>query len=560
MRASGQGREADVLIVGAGPVGLALAVELGERGVDVIIVEQNDRGGRQPRAKTTNVRSMQLLRRWGIAEAIRKAGPLPPDYPSDIVFATRLFGRPLAKFENVFFGYREKDPKFPESAQWIPQYAVEACLREHLGKLPGVTLKFGARLDDLAQDADGATATVMDIGSKQPFSVRARYVVGADGGRSRVRSLLTIRMVGDHAYMGNYLAIFRAPGLTGGHPQDKAISYWLVNPDCPAVIGPMDRGDTWFFSTQLPNGAIPYDPKQAREKITQALGREIEFEILETDTWSAHKLVAERYSDGRILLAGDACHLHPPMGGYGMNMGIGDAVDLGWKIAAVVKGWGGEVLLDSYEVERKPVHQKVISEAAHNYSFVTYHMVNESLETEGPVGEAVRQDVGRRILETKAREFKAIGVVLGYHYDGSPIIVADGTSPPHDDPMQLTPSARPGGLAPHWWMEDGSSLFDHFGPDFTLLVLDPAAAPHAAVIENAADTLGIPLKRLDLAQRELATLYAARLVLVRPDQHVAWRADRLQGDARDILKQITGHTGLASATKIARSGDWHGVV
>lgn len=384
-------------------------------------------------------------------------------------------------------------------------------------------------------------------------------MVGADGGRSRTRRLLGIPMRGDRAYMGNFLAVYRAPGLMEAHPQAKATSYWLVNADCPAVTGPMDRGDTWFFSTQLPQGVEPYGLDEARRKIAQALGRDIEFEILETDSWFAHKLVAERYRDGRMFLAGDACHLHPPMGGYGMNMGIGDAVDLGWKLAAVVNGWGGDVLLDSYEAERKPVHQMVIEEAAHNYSFVTHHMVKDRLEAEGPEGEATRQEVGRRILDGKAREFRAIGVVLGYHYDDSPIIAPDGTPEAANDPMRLIPSARPGRLAPHAWMKDGSSLFDHFGREFTLLVLDAGLEEDARALAAAADALGLPMKRLDVDEPDLQSLYAARLAIVRPDQHVAWRADRLGCDPHVIMRRIAGWPTLSAPDARSRMEASHGV-
>jgi 2-polyprenyl-6-methoxyphenol hydroxylase-like FAD-dependent oxidoreductase len=528
-----------VLIVGAGPVGLALAVELERHGIDSIVLEQLPRGGRQPRAKTTNVRTMAHFRRWGLAEQVRRASPLPDSYPRDIIFATRLFGQELARFQNAFFGDQQlRDERFPEAAQWIPQYKIEAVLREAIATRPRTRLLFGHRLCRLRQDEDGVVATVERDGEE--VELRARYLVGADGGRSEVRTQIGARMEGDAAYMRNFLAVYRAPGLSQRVPLSRAISYWLVNPDAPAVTGPMDEDDLWFFSTQLKGDTPAYDLDEARRRIGLAIGAEVPFDILETDTWSAHRLLANRYRLKRVFLAGDACHLHPPMGGYGMNMGIGDAVDLGWKLAAVLNGWGGEALLDSYEAERRAVARLVIEEAAENYSFVTHHMVREAMEGDDPSCAAIRNEIGRSITAGKAREFHAINVVLGLRYE-SQVIVADGTAAPTWDPMVYLPDARPGGLAPHHWLADGSSLYDHFGTDFTLLALDGAEADAVARLEAAADRLGMPLTVVRLAgDPALRTLYGAEMTLIRPDQHVAWRADCLDHDPAELVARISG--------------------
>ena len=531
----------EVLIVGGGPVGLSLALELGLRGRRVRLVEQNDRGGRQPRAKTTNIRSMAHMRRWGLAEAVRAASPLPPDYPTDIVFATRLFGHPLARFENAFFGYRERHPAFPEPAQWVPQYTIEAVLRERLAGLPNVTLDFSARLEAVTQTEHGVVASVSDPATGTTRELRAAYLVGADGGRGTTRKLLGIAYEGDHAYMANFLAIYRAPGLLDAHPQAKAVSYWLVNADSPAVTGPMDRGDIWFFSTQLREGVEPYSIEQARTKIRQTLGRDVPIEILETDVWQAHKLIASSYRQGRIFLAGDACHLHPPMGGYGMNQGIGDAVDLGWKLSAVLEGWASPSLLDTYEQERKPVHRMFVAEAAHNYSFVTHHMVKDLLEADTQEGEAARRETGDRILDGKRREFKPLGAILGYTYAGSPTVIGDGRPRPGFDPLDYEPSASPGALAPHAWLDDGSSLYDHFGYGFALLSFPGAAPDDVRAILAAARERAMPVTHVPIADARIAALYDAGLVLVRPDQHVAWRARRLDGPAAGLLARIAGH-------------------
>lgn len=530
----------EVLVVGAGPVGLALAIELGRLGIKVLSVEQNERVGVQPRAKTTNVRSMEHMRRWGIAERIRAASPLPADYPTDIVFATRLFSHPLVRIENAFYGARTKNDLFSESAQWIPQYTVEGVLRDHALSLPSVELRFNTRLTNTSQSVDGVVGDITDIASGKTAKVHARYLVAADGARSDVRGLLGIEMTGQHAYAKNCNVIFRAPGLGNGHPQSPAIMYWLVNPEAPAVVGPMDRGDTWFFMMALGNGNDDVDSAAARQMVLRALGRDWPVDVLVYDLWAAHSLIADRYRAGRIFLAGDACHLHPPYGGYGMNLGIGDAVDLGWKLAAVLRGWGGEKLLDSYERERRPVDQRVINEAVENYTALPRDMLTPDIEAQSARGDTARQRLGAAIGQQKLREFKTLGVVLGYHYSGSPIVVPDGSAPPEEHFTNYQPSAHPGCLAPHLWLPDDTSLYDHFGRGFTLLVTSAGAERDMAGLEEAARAAHVPLKTIAPGDGRLRDLYGARLVLIRPDQHVAWRGDGLDRSPAAILDCIRG--------------------
>jgi 2-polyprenyl-6-methoxyphenol hydroxylase-like FAD-dependent oxidoreductase len=527
----------EVLVVGGGPVGLALAVELGLRGIEVVVLERDARHSPQPRAKTTNVRSMEHMRRWGIADRLRAAAPLPADYPTDVVFRTRLFGHDLALFENAFFGARGvRDDRFAEGAQWVPQYKVEAALRARAAELPTVTLRLGTRLESLAQDADGVTAEA--IGPEGALEFRAAYAIGADGARSTVRTTIGARMEGQHAYAQHLNMVFRAPALREVMRDRPAIMYWLVNPDCPAVVGPMDDGDVWFFMSALPAGAAVPDEAGLRARLRHAIGRDVAPEILVTDPWSAHSLIADRYREGRILLAGDACHLHPPFGGYGMNLGLGDAVDLGWKLAAVLRGWGGAALLDSYEAERRPVHRRVVEEAVANHALLPRDLARPALEDAGPAGDAVRAEVGALITAGKEREFRTLGVVLGSNYAGSPIVVPDGTAPPEEHPTRFEPSGHPGWRAPHLWLADGASLFDHFGAGFCLLATAPGA--ETSPMEQAARAAGVPLRVLAPEDARLPALYGARMALIRPDQHVAWRGDGFMGDAAAIMDRARG--------------------
>ncbi len=530
----------DVLIAGAGPAGLSLAIELGHRGVTCLVVERNDRVGYSPRAKTTNVRTREHLRRWGIADALRQASPIAPDYGANVVFATRMNGPLLARFENAMHARRERNELFSEEGQWVPQYTLEEVLRSHAASLPGVAIEFGCELSGFKEDAEGVSAQVRDVATGRIRSLRSRYLVGADGARSMVREAIGARMLGHSPGLKNYSIIFRAPGLAGSHGHGEAIMYWMVNADVPGMLGPMDQHGLWFFmATKLADDVDPatVDPVTLIRRGTGLA--DLAIEVMHTDPWVARSLIADFYGKGRVFLAGDACHLHPPFGGFGMNMGIGDAVDLGWKLAATLQGWGGPGLLASYQAERRPVHQRVIEEATTNYATLGNQLVRPAIEAPGPEGDAVREQAGAQIRATKRREFDTLGVVLGYRYANSPIIVPDGTQAPPQDTIAYVPSAVPGCLAPHLWLRDGSSLYDHFGSGYTLLVTEGDAAGTDTFAATAAGR-GMPLAVIAPGDERLPPLYQARLVLIRPDQHVAWRGARLPDDPARLLDRITG--------------------
>ena len=538
--ASPPGARPRVLIVGAGPVGLALAIELGHRGVPCLLIERNPRVGHAPRAKTTNVRTREHLRRWGIAGKLRAASPLGVDYPSNVVFVTRLSGHELSRFENAFSCAPGRNPLYSEHAQWIPQYSVEEVLRAHAQSLPGVELRFACELRGIEQAAGAVTARLHDLVTGLDSVVQADYLVGADGARSTVREAIGATLQGQRGLSRNFNIVFRAPGLAQAHKHGPAVMYWQVNGDAPSVIGPMDSGDTWFFMpTQVPPGVTRADI-DAAALIRQSTGIDLPYEILSIDEWVASQLIADRYRDRRVFLAGDACHLHPPFGGYGMNMGVADGVDLGWKLAAVLQGWGGEALLASYGAERRPVHQAVLAESVANHATLGNQLVAEGIEDEGAAADQLRRAIGQRIQATKLREFVTLGVVLGYRYDDSPVVVADGTPAPAADFINYVPSSRPGSLAPHAWLHDGSSLYDHFGPAFTLLAAPAVEADALQVAVQDAAGCGVPLKVIQPAEGGVATLYPSRYTLIRPDQHVAWRGDSWPADGAALLQRVTG--------------------
>jgi 2-polyprenyl-6-methoxyphenol hydroxylase-like FAD-dependent oxidoreductase len=537
---TGTGNDVDVLIVGAGPVGLAAAIELGQRGIRCRVIERNDRVGYSPRAKTTNVRTREHLRRWGIAEALRKASPMAPDFPSDVVFATRMSGPLLARFENAFNTSRERNNLYSEEAQWVPQYILEEVLREHASSLASVTISFSTELLAFRQTSGQVSASVKDLASGRVAEIASAYLIGADGARSHVREAIGAKMIGSGVSSRNLSIIFRAPTLMSRHKHGPAIMYWMVNDDVPSLLGPMDSSGLWFFmATKLPGHLAPSTADPV-ELIRRGTGLpDLEMEIVGSDPWVAHQMVADRYASGRVFLAGDACHLHPPFGGFGMNMGIGDAVDIGWKLAAVLQGWGHPELLASYEQERRQVHARTIAESVINYGTVGNQLVRPALEESGPIGDATRREVGDIIQATKIREFKTLGIVLGARYEGSPIVVPDGSEAPAEHFMLCVPSAHPGCLAPHLWLADGSSLYDHFGQGFTLLVTEGEAAEANTMAEEA-KALGVPLEILVPGDSRLRSRYEARLALIRPDQHVAWRGDVLPASIADLFIRITG--------------------
>ena len=543
--------EVDVLICGGGPVGLALAVELGRNNVSCMLVERRTRPSEQSRAKLANVRTMELMRRFGLAEQVRARALLPRGWACDVVFATRLLGDELARFPKAFNTIRQPDDPFPEPSQIVPQYVVEGVLREYAEQLASVSVRAGARLFDLAEDARGLTCALSDERGRS-CSVRCRFLVGADGAHSTVREALGIGVSGVEAIARNLGLSLRAPQLRLRHSLGEAVQYWLVNEPAPGIIGPLDGRELWWFQAAgIPPGVDPSE-LDVDSYLTEAVGGRFEYEVLASDPWVASAVLADRYRDGAVFLAGDAAHLHPPMGGYGMNMGIGDAIDLGWKLAAVVGGWGGEQLLASYEAERRPIHRRVVDEAVSNYGVLSGDFVAPGLERPGLVGARAREAAGRRIREEKAKEFNSIGVQLGYRYEGSPLVVSDGSEEPQNPVGSYTQTARPGHRAPHLWLGDGEALYDRFEGQFALLATDDHC--NTERWRQAAEACGMPLRIVFEPSRRLRRLYGAPLALVRPDMHVAWRGEDV-ADPVTILDIARGAGEPQASDRSAKTAD-----
>lgn len=518
-----QDYDADVLVVGAGPSGLALATELLMRGIRVIVVERNDRTGLQPRAKTTNVRSMAQMRRWGLAGQVRARSPLTPDFPRQVSFRTGLFDPPIHLFHDAFCATPGRRDAFPEHAEFIPQYVIEGILADHVAAHPDARLCFGHRLTGFTQDETGVTAEIEGPGG--PARLRSRYLVGADGGRSRIRAALRIEMEGQSDMLTFATLILRIPGLDAEPGLVPALFHWIIDAEAASFIGPLDHGDLWYWSKLTPRDT---PTETLLGHVRRAIGREMPMEVVTRDDWVVNSLMAARYREGRVFLVGDACHLHSPFGGHGMNLGIGDGVDLGWKLAAAIEGWGSEALLDSYQNERRGVHAAVIDSATRNVASLSDHFVDPALADPGPAGAAARAATARAVERLKTPEFRSLGLVLGYRYPPSGAVAAEPGAAPPLEVTHYLPTARPGHLAPHAWGADGQSLYDLFGTGFTLLVTGPARDPAGeAALQAEAARRGVPLALAAPGIDGLRALYEANFALIRPDQHVAWRGDTL---------------------------------
>lgn len=543
--------EASVVVAGGGPAGLAVALDLGRRGVDVVVLEPRlDVSLDRPRAKTTSVRTMEHLRRWGVATRVREVAPLPVAWSNDAVFATSLLGREITRFHDCFGLVPQRCDEFAEAGQQIPQPLVERVLREAVAREHSVTMATGWSLTGLDEHDEQVRVEAIDQHGVS-HGLRARYVLGCDGSTSVTRRAIGAFYEGSTDRRTNFNMVFRAPGLAQQVPHGPAIHYWVLDPNVPGLVGRMDLTDTWWaMAMGVDAGAGDADPiRLVRALIgtgTAASADHIEIEIVSTDPWTARMLNAHTYGTRRVFLVGDAAHLNPPWGGHGFNTAVGDAANLGWKLTAVLQGWASENLLRSYELERRPVAQQTIDLATSNMAQLSTEFADPLLSAPGPEGDAARTAAAARIQVAKHGEFHSLGLVLGYHYGDSPVIVADGTPEPDIDPTHYEPTARPGARLPHRWLPDGRSIYDALGPDLTLLRLDPDADPDPFVI--SASKHGMPLQLLDMytlgcTPTDLAEQYQAKMLLVRPDQHVAWRTPSTSvgaSTAVQVLERVTG--------------------
>ena len=529
-----------VLIVGAGPVGLALAGDLGWRGIACTLIEKTGGAIGQPKMDLVGVRTMEFCRRWGIADWVR-ASPYPRDYRQDYIWVSAITGFEFGREPFPSLGEERCPPQSPEKRERCPQDMFDPILARFARSFPHVTIRYSAELTSFEQGEDGVRATIATPAGEE--IIEADYLVGTDGAASTVRNVLDIPMSGNPALTYTTNAIFRCPDFNRLHDKGEFYRFIVIRPQGTfATIVAIDGRDRFRFSIVGNEEKRTYSEGEIRAAIVTAVGRAFDFDILSIMPWVRRELVADRYGAGRAFLAGDAAHLTSPTGGFGMNMGIQDAVDLGWKLEAVLRGWGGPHLLASYETERRPVAIRNVREASGNLArMLTPRAAKPPPEAfePGEAGDKARAEFGRAYTEMMKREWFSIGIHLGYRYEGSPLIVPDGTPEPPDEVMRYEQTARPGHRAPHAWLDDGCSTLDLFGRSFVLLRFgdDP---PDAGALIETAKAAGLPLEVADIAGRDIATLYRNRLVLVRPDGHVCWRADSPPSSSKRIVDIVRG--------------------
>ncbi len=530
--------ETPVLIVGGGPVGLGLACDLGWRGIACVLVEQTDGRISHPRANVENARTMEFCRRWGIAEEIRKAAT-PADYPHTAIYVTSMRGHEIARIERPTHGGKAPTPTSPERTQRCNQLWFDPILVERARSFPSVTLRHRTRLEGFIETTDGIVADVTNLETGTHETIAAHYLVACCGGRSPVRKSLGVPLEGEQALGYPINIFFRTPELWTHHDKGKTAMNFLIGPEgLWGNLTALDGRDLWRLTLQ---GTTTYrDPASVdvAAEIARAVGCEVPFELISCQSWTRRDTVAARFRYGRAFLAGDCAHQHSPAGGFGLNTGMGDAFDLGWKLEAALAGWAGPALLDSYEIERRPVAQRNVGEATANFRRQSVGDTRCVLD-DTQEAKALREKLRAYLIAESTRQFLSDGIAFGYVYDASPIVCPDGSEPPEIVVERYTPTTYPGARAPHAWIEPGRSTIDLFGRGFALLQLG-ATPVDATPLLAATRARGVPISATHIESPEIAALYQRRLVLVRPDGHVAWRGDVLPPDPLGVIDRLRG--------------------
>jgi 2-polyprenyl-6-methoxyphenol hydroxylase-like FAD-dependent oxidoreductase len=539
----GEGRrmiDVPVLVVGGGPVGLTTTYALQNRGIRVLVVERNPTTTRHPKMDVTNGRSMEHFRRLGIADRIRDVA-VPRDHCMDVAWVTRLSEWELARFEYAdVHAWRENirarnDGSQPlEPNMRLSQVVLEPALREILETCPLVDLRFGWAFESLTQDADGVTATIRHTATGATETVRSALLAGCDGGASKVRDSLDFSCTGKWNVLPFYMVHFRTPSKELMQRHGRA---WHYQSPVGGTLIAQDDEEIYTLHNLIPPGVDPnsVEPKQF---LFESLGVDFPCEVIQANPWCPHLVVADHFGSGRVWLAGDSTHQFIPTGGYGMNTGIGDAVDVAWKFAAILQGWGGPKLLPSIESERRPVAVTNCDAAGKNMAvrLKIAEAYSPVIHADTAEGAAARATLGGLIQQLGNLENEAFGIELGSRYRHSPIVCTEPDEPDWRIEDYI-PSTWPGVRAPHVFLSTGEAIFDLLGPDFTLVAFSDIDA--TAFVAAAAER-GVPLSVIRICDPHVRQIYERDLVLVRPDHHVAWRGQRPPSDPLAVIDQIRG--------------------
>jgi 2-polyprenyl-6-methoxyphenol hydroxylase-like FAD-dependent oxidoreductase len=542
--------ETQVIIVGAGPVGLTLAIDLGKRGIACVLVEQKAEPQFLPKMERCNARTMEIFRRLGLADRIRAAG-MPEDVPMDIQIIRSMTEPPILRLpypsvaETRALTHESLDGSLPlEPYQLISQYTLEPLLLEVAEQSPTVTVMRSTTFLEFTEHDDGVRVAVNDADGVRR-TLQAAYLVGCDGGASRVRKQLGIRLEGEGDIARLRQGLFYCEQLYERLPISNGPSrgrHYLVAGGPPTLMIMQDSTRHWTV-----HSAVESDDEM-RRMFERIIGVALPYEMLYCAEWRQNLLLAERYREGRVYLAGDAVHLVIPTGGLGMNTGVGDATDLAWKLAATLQGWGGPALLPSYEAERRQVGERVVG--ASRYASLGYRTwlaeVRPEIGGDTPAGSTARAHLAEVANVEQRKSNEMIGAELGYRYVDSPIIDNVPGGPQHDLRAYL-PTTWPGARLPHMWLADGSAIQDRLRSERYTLI-DIAGGHDARPLLAAFEALGAPLDVLVVADPGLRAVYERDLVLVRPDMHVVWRGDRLPQAVDDLAAKVTGHSTINRAS------------
>ncbi|MEH2568186.1 FAD-dependent oxidoreductase [Bradyrhizobium sp. AZCC 2289] len=544
--------ESDVLIVGAGPVGLTLAIDLAWRGIGVTVVETRAPAAPpEPKCNHVAARTMEIFRRLGIAEKIRNAG-LPADYPHDISYRTSFTGQELTRIKipcrrDRFTATEGPDCNWPtpEPPHRINQIFLEPFLFEHAAAQPRIRIVSRTAVEDVVVKDSSARVNLRDLDSGAVRRQNCRYLIGCDGARSVVRKAIGAELSGDAIVQRVQSTYIRAPGLIDLQQSARAWGTGAINPRRAGMVYAIDGSERWLVHNYMKPGEGDFDSVDRDFCLRTILGVDagFDYEIISKEDWYGRRLIANKFRDRSAFIAGDAAHIWVPYAGYGMNAGIADAMNLSWLLAAHLNGWAPAAILDAYEAERWPITSQV-SKFAMSHAEAEIRRrgaVPDEIEDPGPRGEQARDEVGRLTYEINVQQYACAGLNFGTYYDRSPIIAYDGAEHPAYTMDHYTPSTVPGCRTPHLWREDGSSLYDAMGAGFTLLRFDPAV--DVAALEAAARARAVPLKILDIEKSRAAIFDGNALVLSRPDQHVAWRGNRLPADPAQLIDRVRGAAG-----------------
>lgn len=539
-----------LIIAGAGPVGMCAALEASLQGVPVVILESRPEG-ELPSAKCNTVaaRTMELFRRFGIADQVRAAG-LPDDYPTDVLYCTSLAGHELTRIalpsrkERSLPAFIDSDWRSPETTVRISQLYLEPILASRLSAASGVSIRYDSTVEGYENRADDVLVRYRDH-QGTVRTIVGRFLIGADGGRSTVRKAMGVRLSGDAELGRMRSTLIRAPKMLKLFGKRRpAWMSWVANDRVKGNVVAINGTDTWLVHRMLPAGEQNFDALDMHQSIRDVLGSPADFhyEVLNHEDWLGRRMVAEQLRDGHVFIAGDAAHLWVPFAGYGMNAGIADGVSLAWLTASVINGWGGPGMLNAYQAERQPITDQASRHAMQSMldsiDALGKNQIPKVLSARGPVGAALRAVLGRRLHRLNVPQFAPAGLNFGYYYAHSPIILGDGSEPPEYTLGTVTPSTVPGCRLPHAWMTNGTSVYDHLGPGYTLFYSAKAGSVEP-LIESARE-VGMPLTLLDISDEPGLVALEWPLLLVRQDQHVAWRGHQSPSDAQAIVAALTG--------------------